>query len=646
MAGRSSVAITEQIRQASDIVDVISSYVSLTRAGSTLKALCPFHQERSPSFIVNPAKQIFKCFGCGAGGDVFKFIQLRENVGFPEARQILAARAGISLEAARQDRSGPDSSVSKTELERVNRWALRWFQKQLTSAPGQRAREYLESRGLSPEIVDRFSVGAAPDRWDALVGAASSAGIAPRLLAAAGLVKVNPDTGSTYDAFRNRLIFPILDPLGRVIGFGGRTLGDDPAKYINSPKTDLFDKSRCLYGLDLAKEAFREHRTAVVVEGYVDCVMAHQFGFHQPVATLGSALTVDHVRTLRRYVDAVILVFDSDEAGQKAADQSLRFFLRERLEVRIARVPEAKDPADLLLAAGGEAFQRVLTSAEGALQFKWSQVFRRYRNDASPASQRAAVEEFISAVASSADLDASDPIQRGLLLNQVAKLVGLPTEVVHRQCRIAAKASAVAQSSSRRAPGPSRQGISGDAAAAALVELLGVLLNEPSYFASVESVLDPALIKEAETRAIAVAMAEMIRSTGEVPLPQLISRFDAPEIARRILDLHDSAVARGNFGATVEGAVRCLQVHRAAACVAQMEARLLASPGTVAEQAAAAPEAKTASEGTTEDQVLAQAVLQSARQIRRFAARRHAGDSIPNLGTRGPSAAGAGKGDA
>ncbi len=621
MVGRSSVAITEQIRQASDIVDVVSAYVSLSRAGNIFKALCPFHQERSPSFTVNPIRQIFKCFGCGAGGDVFKFIQLRENVSFVEARQILAARAGISLEAAQGDPATPEAGHSRTELERANRWALRWFQRQLASEAGIAAREYLRRRGVSPATAERFALGFGPDCWDALLKAAATDRIGAGLLVAAGLVKVNAQTRSSYDAFRNRLMFPIRDPLGRVIGFGGRTLADDPAKYLNSPRTELFDKSRCLYGLDLAKDAFRSQRTAVVVEGYVDCVMAHQCGFPQTVATLGTALTVDHVRILRRYVDSVILVFDSDEAGQKAADQSLRFFLNERLHVRIAGVPEAKDPADLLLAAGRRAFEEVLTSAEGALEFKWRQVSRRYRNDASPTERRAAVEEFIHAVASSADLETSDPIQRGLLLNQVAKLVGLPAEVVHRLCRDVARQARRSRTVQGTPPAVHRR-TSAAAAHVAVMELLGVLLCEPSYWPSVESVFDPALVEEAEGREIAAALAEEIRRAGTIVLAQFISRFEAPETAKRIVDLHDAAAARGNFGGTVEGAVSCLQQHRAAARLAQMEAMLVRR---TPEQVQSAGCGATAAE--TEERTLAQAVLQGTRQIRRFAARRHVGDA-------------------
>jgi len=621
VVGRGSVAITEQIRQASDIVDVISAYVSLTRAGSIFKALCPFHQERTPSFTVNPTRQIFKCFGCGAGGDVFKFIQLRENVSFLEARSILAVRAGISLETVRSDPAMPETGPSRTELERANRWALRWFQRQLASDAGTAAREYLERRGVNRATAERFSLGFGPDRWDALLKAAMAERFGMPLLLAAGLVKVNTQARSSYDAFRNRLMFPILDPLGRVIGFGGRTLADDPAKYLNSPRTELFDKSRCLYGLDLAKEAFRSQRTAVVVEGYLDCVMAHQYGFPQTVATLGTALTVDHVRILRRYVDNVILVFDSDEAGQKAADQSLRFFLNERLQVRIAGVPGAKDPADLLLAAGREALERVLTSAEGALEFKWRQVSRRYRHDASPSERRAAVEEFIHAVASSADLETSDPIQRGLLLNQVAKLVALPAEVVHRLCRDATRQARRPQVAQGAPPAVSRR-TSAAATHTAVMELLGVLLCEPSYWPSVESVFDPELVEEAEGRAIATALVEEIRRAGTIVLAQFISRFEAPETARRILDLHDAAAARGNFGGTVEGAVLCLQQHRAAARVAQMEAMLVRRLPERPPPAACGP--PPAAE--EEERTLAQAVLQGTRQIRGFAARRHIGD--------------------
>jgi len=558
--GRVSVSILEQIRQASDIVDVVSSTAALKRAGRTFKGLCPFHREKTPSFTVNPEKQVFYCFGCGAGGDVFKFIQLRESVDFPEAIAILAARAGITIEEPKGGPTGAaGSKLSKVDLEKANRWACRWFQQQFRTPAGEAARQYVVSRGFTDASIERFSVGFAPEGWETLTAAARAAGVPGALLVATGLVRTRQDN-SVYDAFRNRLMFPIRDAMDRIVGFGGRTLGDDPAKYVNSPQSVLFDKSRTLYGIATAKSAFAATRTAVVVEGYVDCLMAQQHGFEHVVATLGTALTPEHVQLLRRYVDRVILVFDSDEAGQKAADNALRLFVAERLDVALACVPEAKDPADLLLAAGAGAFGRVLTSAVGALEFKWNQIRRRFHDAATGPDRRRAVEEFLGLVASSGDLEACDPIQRGLILNQVGKLLGLQGEEVQRQLRIV----------SRRTPLPTPSGAAArrsgtaptDAAGRAMRDILEVVLNDATHWPAAAEEFDPALLADADLRSIAEAVVALAKREEGFVLPDLISRFDSAHIAGRIMEMQAAGERLGNFEAVIEGALQRLRELR------------------------------------------------------------------------------------
>jgi DNA primase len=608
VAGRVSASIIEQVRQASDIADVISTHVSLKRAGRSLKGLCPFHKEKTPSFHVTPDKQVFHCFGCGVGGDVFKFVQLRENVDFAEALSILANRAGIELDrTATPQRTG--DQPGKSELERVNRWACQWFQRELKSDGGRAASEYVARRGVCAESAERFALGFAPDDWQRLCGAARNAGIAPQLLVAAGLAKQRDD-GSLYDAFRNRLVFPIRDAMDRTIGFGGRTLGDDPAKYLNSPQGPLFDKSRCLYGLATAREALSRTRTAVVVEGYTDCVLAQQHGFDNTVATLGTALTAEHVTLLHRYVDQVVLVFDSDDAGQRAADNALQLLLSERLDVKIACVPEAKDPAELLVSAGSEAFRRTLTSATDALEFKWNQVFRRYRGAETGPDRRRAVEEFLGLVAGLSDFGDCDPIQRGLMLNQVGKLLGLPIEEVNRQLRIAA----------RRTPAPRRQdgpvGVEAEgrprsAAAAAMRNILEVLLNEPEHYGAATPVFDPELLPDHDGREIARAVQVTLEEGSELSLPVLISTFDSVQTAGLITRLQLAGEKRGNYAATVEGAVACLtrlrEHRRLGRWIEELRVRDAEGPGL---------------EGS-EEQTKARAMGEVVRQTRHFAAPKH-----------------------
>ncbi len=614
--------LTEQIRQASDLADVVSSYVTLARAGRQLKALCPFHTEKTPSFYVWPEKQTFKCFGCGVGGDVFKFVQLREDVGFLEARAILADRAGIEILS--RDQSYKDGAVAnRSELERVNRWAAQWFAAQLRTPTGKAALDYALERGISPESLERFSLGSAPDDWEGLAAAAKAAGIPVELLLASGLVKER-EQGGHYDAFRGRLMFPIQDALSRTIGFGGRTLTGDSAKYINSPQTALFDKSRCLYGLATAREALQAGRSAVLVEGYLDCILAHQFGFSHVLATLGTALTVEHVRMLRRYVDTVIVVFDSDAAGQRAADQSLPLFLTEQVEVRLSQVPEGKDPAEYLLSAGSEAFGRVLTSSVPALEFKWRELSRRCRGRSATPDRRRAVEEFLDLIRRSANLGTFEPIQRGLILNQVGKLLGISTEDVARQLRIIARRSPAGQElgpPAAKSDSPP-ESATPDAAVGAMWQLSEVLLNAPEYYDAVSEVFDPALFSDEVTRAVAEAIAESAQGGQELSPPALMARFDSVAIATRIVDMQMAGERRGNYEATVQGAIDCLRRAAELRRIGEF-ADALRGPDRGQDEAVGPANVPVAASWTDEERNRLREMTEAARKTSHFAARKH-----------------------
>jgi DNA primase len=556
--------ITRQIQQAIDIVDLVSESVTLKRQGQNFLGLCPFHQEKTPSFNVSPSKQIFKCFGCGVGGDVFTFVQLREKVGFVEAKQLLASRAGIALEST-GGRGG--SGDDKLALYKANDWARGQFRKWLRDAQlGQLARDYVQQRRLSEAVVEAFGLGLALDSWDALQKAAARDGLSPKVLMAAGLIRPN-STGGCRDTFHNRLMFPILDASGQVIGFGGRTMGDDRAKYLNTPETTIFDKGRHLYGLPLAREAITRRGRAIVVEGYTDCMMAHQFGFAETIATLGTALTSDHIRLLRRYTDNVCLVFDSDEAGTRAADRGLELFLTQQLDVRLAQVPEGKDPCDFLLAKGAEAFESTLNRASSALEFKWRTITARHGGAASGPARREAVEEFLRLVATSAVFRATDPIQRGLVLNQLAKLLGVPSSELHRQCarigrRISERAANHGRTGQRPAFSNAVDGPPADTEQRALTEILEVIINEPGYVDVLGEHFDTGLFGNPDVRAVATAVVEMAREFGEFSVSELIARMQDANYARIITDLQQRGEARANYGATIEHNVRRLQQLR------------------------------------------------------------------------------------
>ena len=361
----------ERVRAASDIVDVVGGSLPLKRAGANFVTLCPFHKEKSPSFNVNPAKQIFHCFGCHKGGDVFRFVQDYENLTFPEAIQRLAERAHIPLEfednpAAQQARGLKDSLLKLHEA-----ICVRWQGCLASEAAGQIARDYLAKRGVSAEAVKEFRLGAAPESWDDTVNWAKAKGYPAELCEQAGLIIRKEESGRHYDRFRGRLMFPICDEQGRVIAFSGRILqGDEKtAKYVNSPETAIFTKGRVLYALDKAKRAILDAGHAVVCEGQLDTIACHANGLKHVVAPQGTALTPEHARILKRYVDEVILCFDGDKAGRNASIRSFDGLLGSGLAVRVATIPPPDDPDSYIKAHGGETFRGILNRAEGYFDF-------------------------------------------------------------------------------------------------------------------------------------------------------------------------------------------------------------------------------------------------------------------------------------
>lgn len=576
--------LTRQIRDAVDIVDLVGSYLTLKRAGSSFKACCPFHEEKTPSFHVWPDRQIFKCFGCNAGGDVFTFVQLREKVDFLEARRMLAERGGISLEAEeRPGFSGDGSGLNKSDLVRVNTWAQRVFRQNYLAPEGQAARAYVERRQIAPSSVETFGIGLAVDSFDSLIRQAERSKVAPRLLVAAGLIKER-QSGGYYDAFRHRLMFPITDVGNRIIGFGGRTLGDDPAKYLNTPTTPLFDKSSHLFGLDQARQGIAQAGRAVVVEGYTDCIMAHQCGFPETVATLGTAMTEQHARLLKRYTDRVILLFDSDEAGQRAADRALAVTLAVGLDVALARVPSGKDPCDYLLSAGKTEFERVLNQAVGALEFKWNCVSDQVNASDTGPGRRRAIDAYLQQLADWIVHGAIDPIQVGLLLNQLGKILSLPPEELHRQIKARTKTRTgrptTASSGNSASDNDGRSGRAEvtagppNAEQRAYREILEVLLNAPGHYPAVAPVMDPARVENPELAAIMRELKAILEACLPLRLDELIGRFESPDYACLITDLQLQGERRGGYRRTIEGAVNCLmaypQVRRAAQCAREI----------------------------------------------------------------------------
>lgn len=348
----------EEVRSLSDIVDVVGDYVRLKKRGSNFVGLCPFHTEKTPSFNVNPSLGIFKCFGCGQGGDVFSFVSQVEGLSFPETVRLLAERFGVAL----PEDDGPGEEASENEaIYHALRFAARFFYKQLGEDGAEKALDILKERAITPESVKTFGIGFAPDGWDNFLSEAQKAPIDEDILEKAGLIIPRKDGSGFYDRYRYRLIFPIFSHVGKVLGFGGRIIRpDDEPKYINSPETPVYNKSRVLYGLYHAKNAIRSHEEAILVEGYTDVISLYQAGVQHVVASSGTALTPDQVAALARYAKTIVLLYDADKAGLRAALRGIDLILKSGLIPYAVRLPEGEDPDSYVRTFGGPAFEAYL----------------------------------------------------------------------------------------------------------------------------------------------------------------------------------------------------------------------------------------------------------------------------------------------
>ncbi len=356
--------LLDEIRARVDLVDLVSDFSTLKRMGENWKGLCPFHTEKTPSFMVNPKKGIFHCFGCGAGGDAFGFVMRQNRLSFPEAVRALADRAGVPLPS----RQIQEETPKREPLYEAMELAAAYYERALWEQPeGERARRYLRGRGVTIEAARRFRLGYAPEGWEHLLQYAKGSGVDEALLLQVGLVLARHEGRGVYDRFRGRLIFPIGDVQGRIIAFGGRSLGPEEPKYLNSPETPLYVKGQTLYALPLAKNAIRETGRVVVVEGYLDCLAAQQAGFGETVAALGTAFTPAQVLLLKRYTDDVITAFDADAAGESATLRGLDVLLASGLRVRVATLPDGDDPDSLIQKQGAAAFRVALDAAEPLL---------------------------------------------------------------------------------------------------------------------------------------------------------------------------------------------------------------------------------------------------------------------------------------
>ncbi len=419
--------LKDEIRRRTDIVELISAHAALKKAGRYYKGLCPFHQEKTPSFHVDPERGLFHCFGCGEGGDIFDFVMRTANLGFMEAAETLARRSGVQFDVS------PQAAERASEREQILRAldaARVHFRAMLAGGSGQKARRYLARRGVSDAMAERFHLGYAPPGWDGLLTALRAKGYAPGLLERAGLVQARADGDGHFDMFRDRLIFPIVDLQDRTVAFGGRALDQSEPVYLNSRETPAFAKGRTLYALGQAREAIREPGEVLVVEGYMDVLAAHQFGFANAVASLGTALTADHASLLRRFAPGVVLVYDSDRAGEAATERGLVLFEEAEVLARVAVLPSGEDPDEFLRKHGPDAFGRLVADALPMFEYRVQAASRRH--DASTREGKISLADEVLSVIQSV----ANPVRRAEYLRVLAGRLDLPEDALRQRLRM------------------------------------------------------------------------------------------------------------------------------------------------------------------------------------------------------------------
>jgi DNA primase len=537
--------VKERVREAIDIVDVVGSYIALRRQGKAMAGLCPWHEDSRPSLQVNPERQTYRCWVCDVGGDVFSFVMRMEKVEFREALEQLADRAGITLPRGR-GLPADDKAALRSVLE----WAAARFRECLRSAPeAAAARDYLRGRGLAPATIDRFELGFAPQSWGWLLRQSSAAGIGREDLVRAGLAVEREDRSGHYDRFRGRVIFPIRDPQGRCVAFGGRVLpGERPdaAKYINSPETPLFSKSSMLYGLDTARDAMVESRRAVVVEGYTDCLAARQAGVGDVVAVLGTALGERHAKLLRRYADRIVLVLDGDDAGRRRANEVLDVLLAEPIDVRIARMPSGVDPCDLLVESGRDAFEAVIASACDPLDYRLDELLAGLAPDAGDDAALASVESVLAALAAASTGSALAPSQRRLredqVLGRLERRFGLSRVVLRGRLLELRRGTAPSNAAEdRNAAAPPPRLPAWDR------EVLEVLVGVPDSIGLIVREVTPGDLETPAGRTVVEAAHRLHAAGRPVALASLLMELVDPSLQSLLVAVDEEGAARGTL---------------------------------------------------------------------------------------------------
>ena len=535
---RYSDDIIEEVRQKNDIVDVVSQYVKLTRKGSSYFGLCPFHNEKTPSFSVTPGKQMYYCFGCGAGGNVFNFIMEYENYTFGEALKHLADRAGVELPKIEYSREVREKAQERAELLEINKQAAQYFYYQLRTEKGAQGYQYLTGRGLSEETMRKFGLGYSDKFGGGLYQFLKSKGYSDDRLRESGLFNVDERHGM-YDKFWNRVIFPIMDVNNRVIGFGGRVMGDGKPKYLNSPETKIFDKSRNLYGLNVARTTRRKY--LILCEGYMDVISMHQAGFTNAVASLGTALTSGHASLLKRYTQEVLLLYDSDEAGVRAALRAIPILREAGVNSRVVNLRPYKDPDEFIKNLGAEAFEERLEQASDSFMFRVSIAESEFPME-EPQGQNRFFERCAEML-----LELKDELERNLYIEAIVKKYrgqyGISVEDLRKRVNTLALKGTPAER--RIQPKKSQEGApkkkKDSASDQAQKLMLTWIVTYPKIFDKVAQYLTPEDFVVPLYREVAQMLFSQ-REEGEVNPARLLNSFTDSEEQREVASLFNATI--------------------------------------------------------------------------------------------------------
>ena len=538
---RYSDDIIEEVRMKNDIVDVISQYVKLTRRGSTYFGLCPFHNEKTPSFSVTPSKQMYYCFGCGAGGNVYNFVMEYENYSFGEALSHLADRAGVELPKIEYSREAREKAEQRATLLEINKLAAQYFYYQLRRESGKTAYGYLLGRGLSEETIRKFGLGYSDKYSDDLYKYLKGKGYSDELLRESGLFNVDERRGM-YDKFWNRVIFPIMDVNNRVIGFGGRVMGEGKPKYLNSPETKIFDKSRNLYGLNVARTTRKNY--LILCEGYMDVIAMHQAGFTNAVASLGTALTSGHASLVKRYTREVLLLYDSDGAGIRAALRAIPILREAGVTSRVVSLKPWKDPDEFIKNEGAEAFEERLNQATDSFMFRVHIAEQDFAMDA-PQGQNQFFERCAEML-----LELSDELERNLYIEAIVKeygRYGVGTEDIRKRVNTLAMKGTPAEKRIQPKSGIPETKKKESAADKAQKLMLTWLVNYPGIFEQVEKYISPSDFVVPLYKQVAEMLFDQHKE-GEINPGKLLNAFTDSEEQREVASLFKATIHLENEG--------------------------------------------------------------------------------------------------